>query len=160
MRTKIQTSGSPAFSSHFDPRRYCFERGIDYRVYAAWVDMRNRCKNRRHKRYKDYGGRGIRVSPRWDSFEQFALDMGPHPGRGWSLDRIDNNGPYAEWNCRWATIHEQMRNRHNVLLSEQEAEDIRRRYRKGWGAKLATEYGVSKSLVYMIVRGERWKKVS
>jgi len=79
----------------------------------AYSKMHTRCDDPRDKRYADWGGRGIRVCARWsgpDGFKHFLADMGPRPSTGYSIDRVDNDGPYEPANCRWATAIEQRRN--------------------------------------------------
>ncbi len=83
--------------------------------YRAWDAMKQRCLNPNAANYDDYGGRGITIYESWLQFENFLADMGtkPEPKRGYSLDRIDNDGDYEPGNVRWATWSEQIKNRPN-----------------------------------------------
>jgi len=82
--------------------------------YRIWFSMHERCYNEKEKCYKYYGGKGVRVCRRWHKrnpkgFENFYKDMGKRP-KNKSIDRIDSDGNYSHFNCRWATKKEQAQN--------------------------------------------------
>lgn len=80
--------------------------------YWAWRDIKKRCYNPNNKWYKNYGGRGIKMQEDWVmSFQAFYRDIGKRPGKGYSIDRIDNNKNYTKGNCKWSTKIEQDNNR-------------------------------------------------
>lgn len=76
--------------------------------YRAFHDAKQRCSNQKHKRYADWGGRGISV--RFLSFKEFLLELGPCP-IGLSLDRIDNDKHYEKGNVKWSNRSEQQHNK-------------------------------------------------
>jgi hypothetical protein len=91
----------------------------DKKKYDRWRSMISRCHNPKSKSYHNYGGRGIYVCDRWrlpngegckNYLEDIKKHLGPKPEGNYSLDRIDNDGPYEITNLRWADVSTQNKN--------------------------------------------------
>ena len=96
-------------------------------LYNTYSLMKSRCYNRKNPKYKNYGGRGIRVCERWlgrsIGYANFVADMGERP-KGTSLDRIDNDGNYEPNNCRWTTNTVQSQNRRTRIDSRSKVRGV------------------------------------
>jgi hypothetical protein len=83
------------------------------RVYNIWMGMVERCRNPKRPKYKNYGGKGIRVCDEWKRFENFrdwALSHGYADNL--TIDRVDSGWHYDKSNCEWVTLAENVRRAH------------------------------------------------
>lgn len=134
--------------------------GIGHPLYGVWRKMVERCLSPTCRDYKNYGGRGIVICPRWlqgsgdeGGLDCFASDMGPKPDRQASLERRDNQKGYGPDNCFWADRTTQARNKRSNRLVTYRGETmplsawcerlglsyftISRRLRSGWADERA-----------------------
>lgn len=82
------------------------------RLYRIYVDMVSRCTYECCSRYKNYGGRGIKVCDEWlndrTTFFDWAMENGYQDNL--TIDRINVDGNYEPSNCKWTTSYEQSQN--------------------------------------------------
>jgi|ERR1700730_477973 len=109
--------------------------------YASWSSMHARCTDPKHKNYKNYGARGITVCERWDSFQNFMLDMGKKPNPKFVIERDEVNGNYEPTNCRWISRKDQGRNKRNSVFVTYQG-------KKMLLIDLVEELGLSRNAVY------------
>lgn len=83
-------------------------------LYGIWSAMKDRCFNKKHKYYDNYGGRGIIMCEQWvndfKSFYDWAIDKWRE---GLEIDRINNDGNYEPDNCRFVSHKINSRNKSN-----------------------------------------------
>lgn len=84
------------------------------KAYNSWRAIKDRCYDKNHMQFKDYGGRGVTMDQMFkEDFLAFLAEVGnpPDDGQRWTIDRIDNELGYVPGNIRWATSHQQARNK-------------------------------------------------
>lgn len=118
-------------------------------IYKLWLSMKYRCTKPSNPRWKDYGGRGIKICERWMSFENFQADMSPRPSPAHTVDRKNNNGDYEPDNCRWATQHEQSLNKRSLIMATHDGETLPL-------AEWARRYGLNHHSLYTRVVRDGW----
>lgn len=123
----------------------CKKHGMSQKIpeYTIWKAMRGRCNNKNDGSYKDYGGRGIAVCERWNNFSYFFEDMGPRP-KGYTIERLDNDGPYSPDNCKWASNVEQSNNKrsNSIILFNGKSQSV-----ADWCRELSLKYSIVNSRI-------------
>lgn len=119
---------------------------VNTSTYYSWAGMKARCNDPNHVAFDNYGGRGIKVCVRWNSFENFLADMGVRPD-GYELDRIETDGDYEPSNCRWVPRMVNLMNRRNTRRLNVNGQE------KTW-VEWALEAGISRNaLKQRLARG-------
>lgn len=115
------------------------------RLYSTWENMIQRCHNSNNLRYKDWGGRGIKVCDEWREFEPFR-DWAFKNGYSdkLSIDRINNDGNYEPSNCRWVDNITQMRNTRTPCTNTSGVKGVTFYRRTG---KWIAQIGVNKKMI-------------
>lgn len=150
------------------------------RLYSIWTNMKSRCFNPRVPCFMHYGGKGVTVCEAWrydfPAFRDWALATG-YTDRH-SIDRVDSSGNYEPSNCRWLTMSENVaeRNRSRRGIGTEHRPPVLRgddsprskltsdavramRALRSEGAtygELMREFGLKKSQVARICRGQSW----
>lgn len=78
-------------------------------TYVTWTNMLARCTKATNRSYPRYGGRGVKVCPRWEKFDNFLEDMGVCPP-GHTIERLDIDRGYEPDNCAWIPKAQQASN--------------------------------------------------
>lgn len=109
------------------------------KLYGVWQTMKARCLRPTNERYKNYGGRGIKICDEWKNdfkaFNDWAIGNGYKEGL--TIDRIDVNGNYEPSNCRWISAAEQASNKTTNFYVEYKGET---HCLKQWAKKLNINY--------------------
>lgn len=69
-------------------------------TYRAWEYIKRACTDPAFRSYEMYGGSGIYLCEKWQSFAGFVEDMG-ECADGYILSRIELEKGYSPDNCAW-----------------------------------------------------------
>lgn len=112
---KIKSCGCSKINEHFKTHGLS-----NHSLHIVWMSMKQRCYNKNHKRYKDWGGRGISIDDNWinDFINFFNWSIKSGYKKGLQIDRINNDGNYTPDNCRYVTAKVNSNNKRKRIDSK------------------------------------------
>lgn len=137
--------------------------GSRSRIYNIWSNMLSRCYDPKDDSYPWYGGRGIKVHPRWHKFIYFLIDMGPDMGK--VMHRLDSGRDYGPGgNCVWVGRRDHARE-HGIARSRHLWPKVRgirlwhAQHPELTPGELACMFGVPTRWVWHVLAGRRFSHV-
>lgn len=137
------------------------------KIYWIWSAQIARCNNSKHKRFKTYGAKGIRVEYTAKEFiGWFQEAIKNCPFKEPHVGRIDHSKNYSFDNIELQTARDNALEVHaryggtNAKLNKQKAEEIRELLKKGQLTQtaIAAKFGVHHSLITYIKNDKIWCK--
>lgn len=119
------------------------------KLYNTWRGMKERCSNKNHIGFKNYGAKGITVCDDWLLFDNF-LKWSEKSGykNGLTIDRKDANKNYCPNNCDWVSKFKNTQKARRKLTQEQ-INNIIISLKNGVGySELARKYNVTPQCIY------------
>lgn len=152
----------------------CFKKEYDsepihgyshHPLYVKWSSIKARCTNKENISYKNYGGRGIKLCSEWfnnpEKFIEYVIVLENYGLKGYSLDRINNDGDYEPRNVRWATREQQRQNSRNLVFNPELIKKIRHHYNTKGGTykELSELFNTNVNNIYDILTNKTWKNI-
>lgn len=132
--------------------------------YNHYAHTRQRCTNPNNIKFKNYGGRGIKLLMTVDDFRFLWFRDKAYLLNRASIDREDNDGHYELSNYRFMELGKNSSRRHRgskhpgAKLKENQVLQIRKLYKKGNITQkvLGLKYGVGRLAIHDIIHGKNW----
>ena len=101
---------------HYPHKEKLTRTNIPNRLRSIYSGMIQRCYNKNHKNFKNYGGKSIIVCEEWKSNNNIFFDWALKNGyqEGLTLDRINPLGNYTPQNCRFVTMAVNIQSRRSI----------------------------------------------
>lgn len=99
----------------------------------AYYHAKSRCCDKRHPRYLDWGGRGIKFN--FANLRQFINYIGIPENTTDILDRINNDGHYEIGNVRWTTTSISSLNKRIAKNNSSGVKGVSQRKNGDWSAQ-------------------------
>lgn len=102
--TKCRTCANREPNSELGRKFSHIPKEVLAKVRSAAQNAMLRCNDPKHKRFNDWGGRGIKVCfSDKQSFTEYLLSLPGYDDLSLVIDRINNDGNYEAGNLRWVS---------------------------------------------------------
>lgn len=139
---------------------HLISRKHNEKLLSIYYQMNKRCYNNKSKDYINYGARGIKIEglfKEYINFYNWAINEGYEPNKKLVLDRINNDGNYSEYNCRFTSQAENNRNTTRTIFTWGLVERIRYGDLKNKSVnEIAQIIGCSKTSIKNVINYKTW----